>query len=511
MESVVPKTPPGQCPMTGSSAMKAAPDSPETESAVAVDGDTRQAASSHPAIAVSPRTIPVAKGLPLIGSLFRILRNPLEGMLSMQRECGSVFSFKVFNQKILVMAGTDVNRFLSEEGKDCIISSEYWKDLTNYWQCPYVLISIDGQIHIDERRLWKQYISRDVANSEQTQMFDVLRDCVDEYAHDNPVSARRFFRTLITRELSFLFTGEVFRLPAELSESLVEWMKVLLNVKGTKSWPGFIMWLPYFRKHEKNVKAFADDLLLRARSRLHEDSLFSMVIKRVDADPDRNEAELMIILLLPFIAGLDTLANAVTMLFHEMLNDPALMARVQSDVDAACEANGGHVPSPEKMRAIPALFGACQETLRRYPIAFGSMRHAGKDFEYQGYHVPAGQQLIFLNASPHFDPTLFPDPYRFDIDRFLEPRMEQRTRYAFSPYGRGPHICLGAAMAESIFLSTVACLLRDYEFSAVIPGKRYEPIFEPGMTLSDKFSIRIRKRALIQKQTQTQTSLQGAV
>jgi cytochrome P450 len=441
------------------------------------------------------RSIPVARGLPLIGSLFRLIPDPLEGFVSMTRECGSAFYFKIFHQKMLVMAGTDVNRFLSEEGKDCIISAEYWKDLVSYWECPHVLIALDGQPHIDERRLWKRYISRDVANGEQSQMFNVLRDCTDLYAHGNAISTRQFCRTIITRELSFLFTGEVFHLPSELAQSLVEYMKTLLSVKATKSWPGFVMRLPFFRKHEKNVKKFADELLRRARTHLDEDSLFSMVIKRVDADPNRNEAELVPILLLPFIAGLDTLANAMTFLFHELVNDPELLARVRVDVDAACEANNGRVPPPEQMRSIPALFGLCQETLRRYPIAFASMRHAAKDFDYEGYHVNAGQQIIFFTSSSHFDSQFFRDPYKFDIDRFLEPRMEQRARYAFSPYGRGPHICLGAAMAESIFLSTVACLLRYYDFSAAIPGKRYKTIYEPGPSISDKFSMKISKRA----------------
>jgi cytochrome P450 len=440
------------------------------------------------------RQIPVARGLPLIGSLFRLVRNPLEGFLSMTRECGSVFFFKIFHKKMLVMAGTDVNRFLSEEGKDCIISSEQWKDLAAYWECPHVLIALDGQQHIEERRQWKRYISRDVANGEQDQMFNVLRDFTDLYAHGKAISVNQFSRSLITRELSFLFTNEIFQLPPNLTESVGEYLKTLLNVKANKALPNFVLRLPPFRRHEKNVKAFGADLLRRARTHLDEDSLFSMVIKRVDADPERNENELLPILLLPFIAGLDTLASTMTFLFYELLNNPELTARVRADVDAACEANGGQLPPPEQMRHIPALFGVCQETMRRYPVAFAAARHAAKDFEYQGYQVKAGQQIIFFTSSPHFDAQLFPDPNKFDIDRFLEPRLEQRTRYAFSPYGRGPHICLGAAMAESIFLSTVACLLRHYEFTAAKPGKQYNMTFSPGPCLPDKFRMHIKKR-----------------
>lgn len=438
--------------------------------------------------------IPVAKGLPLLGSLLPFIRNPLTALIVMTKTNGSMFFVKLLHKKLLVMGGTDVNRFLSEEGKDCIISEEQWKDLRDYWQCPNMLIAMDGQPHIDERRQWKRYISREVAHGEQDQMFTVIRQFVDPYTNSDGVSVNLFSRALVTRELSYLFTGEIFQLPDDLSESIGEYLKMLLVVKLNKSLPAFVLRFPFFQRHEKRVQAFGAELLRRARGKLHEDSLFSMAIKRVDADPTRNDAELLPILLTPFIAGLDTLASSLTFLMQELLNNPALLSRVRTEIDAACAANYGQLPLPENMRTLPALFGLCQETLRRYPVAFASLRHAASDFTYQGHQVKKGQQILFFNAAPHFDAQYFPNPDAFDIDRFLEPRMEQRARYAFSPYGRGPHICLGAALAESIFLSTTACLLRHYEFSAVEPNKRYPMIFNPGPSLPNRFRMRIRRR-----------------
>ena len=270
---------------------------------------------------------------------------------------------------------------------------------------------------------------------------------------------------------------------------------MLLVVKLNKSLPAFVLRLPFFRRHEKRVQAFGAELFWRARTKLDEDSLFSMAIKRVDADPSLSEAELLPILLTPFIAGLDTLASSLTFLLQELLNNPTLLKRVRDEIDAACAANSGQLPLPENMRAIPALFGLCQEVLRYYPVAFGTLRHAAKDFSYQGHTVQKGQQIMFFTAAPHFDERYFRGADQFDIDRFLEPRMEQRARYAFSPYGRGPHICLGAALAESIFLSTTACLLRDYEFGAVEPNKRYPMIFNPGPSLPNRFRMQIRRRS----------------
>lgn len=441
-------------------------------------------------------TIPTAKGLPLLGSLLQLARNPLTALMVMTQENGSMFFIKVLHKKVLVMGGVDVNRFMSEEGKDCIISGEQWKDLRDYWESPRMLIAMDGQPHIEERRQWKRYLSREVAHGEQDQMFTVIRQLVDGYTEQNEVSANLFSRALVTRELSYLFTGEIIQLPDDLSESIGEYLKMLLVVKLNKSLPSFVLHFPSFRRHEKRVKAFGADLLRRARGKLDEDSLFSMMIKRVDADPSRSEAELLPILITPFIAGLDTLASTLTFLLQELLNNPALLKRVRDEIDAACDANDGQLPLPENMRTIPALFAVCQETLRRYPVAFGTLRHAAQDFSYQGHAVKKGQQIFFFTAAPHFDERYFRGADQFDIDRFLEPRMEQRARYAFSPYGRGPHICLGAALAESIFLSTTACLLRHYEFSATEPGKRYPMIFNPGPSLPNRFRMRISRRFL---------------
>lgn len=440
-------------------------------------------------------TIPTAKGLPLIGSLLQLMRNPLTALMVMTQENGSMFFVKILHKKLLVMGGVDVNRFLSEEGKDCIISEEQWKDLRAYWQCPHMLIAMDGQPHIDERRQWKRYISREVAHGEQDKLFDVIRQFMDEHSQESSVSVNPFCRSLITRELSYLFTGEIFQLPPDLADSIGEYLKMLLVVKLNKSLPAFVLRLPFFRRHEKRVQAFGAELLRRARAKLNEDSLFSMAIKRVDADPSLSETELLPILLTPFIAGLDTLASSLTFLLQELLNNPALLKRVRDEIDAACAANNGQLPLPENMRTIPALFGLCQEVLRYYPVAFGTLRHAACDFSYQGKQVQKGQQIMFFTAAPHFDERYFRGADQFDIDRFLEPRMEQRARYAFSPYGRGPHICLGAALAESIFLSTTACLLRDYEFTATEAGKRYPMIFNPGPSLPNRFRMQIRRRA----------------
>jgi cytochrome P450 len=454
-----------------------------------------QPAQSLP-VSPAPGAMPSADGLPVIGPLIPLLRNPLAFFRSMAVKKGPVFRIKIFTENMIVLSGTDTNRFMSEEGREVVTSGEIWRDLQDFWQCPHLIISMDGQPHMDERRNFKHYMSRDIANSEQAGVTGVIRACVNDFANGQAVSVRKLMQRLLSHELSYLFTGAAMKLPDELSHSIQVYQTTTLNTLMAKRYPRFVLKMPPFSNHEKRVHAFVRTLIARAKELEEEDSFFTFLLRRAGGDPERAFRESMPLFLLPFIAGLDTLASTLLFFLHEMVNNEPVLTRVVREVDEACERNGGEIPSPQELRKIPALFGVCSETMRRYPVAFGNQRTAAKDFVYKGYPIKAGEKLLFYTAQPHFDEKIFRDPDRFDIDRFLEPRLEQKVRYAFSPYGRGPHICLGAAMADSLFMTTVACLLRHFTFNAAKPGKRYKMLFHPGPTLPDGFSVTIRRRAL---------------
>lgn len=438
---------------------------------------------------------PLAKGLPIIGNMLDLIFNPLQGLTRLCRENGPVFRFRAFTEEFLVMAGTDVNRFLSEEGKDCVYSAEFWKDLVAYWHNPDALIALDGKAHIEERRQWKHYVSREVAHNEQQGIVASLKDYLQEVPAGEPVSARGFTRTLVSRELSFLFTGEAIKLEPALASAIIDYQRILFNTLLARKYPRWVLRLPWFRRDEKAVNAFAQELIEKTRREsTGEDSFYQWALRRVTEDPKRSEAELIATFLTPFIAGLDTVANTLLFLIREITENPALCQQVQAELDQAYSANGGEIPAPAELRQLPALFGLIQETLRRYPVAFANMRHASRDFDYAGKTIRKGSQIIFFTAQPHFDPQYFSNPLQFDIERFNPPRSEQKTRYAFSPFGRGPHICLGAAMAESLLLSSVACLLHDYRIEAAEPGKKFRYLFDPSLSLPDGFKVKISKR-----------------
>jgi cytochrome P450 family 6 len=89
------------------------------------------------------------------------------------------------------------------------------------------------------------------------------------------------------------------------------------------------------------------------------------------------------------------------------------------------------------------------ETLRKYPILPFLDRKCCSDYEL---HAPKGNGTIILPAHTgvfisvlalHSDPTYFPEPQKFDADRFTEENKNSRPNYTYLPFGNGPRMCIG--------------------------------------------------------------------
>ena len=64
------------------------------------------------------------------------------------------------------------------------------------------------------------------------------------------------------------------------------------------------------------------------------------------------------------------------------------------------------------------------------------------------YVIREGELLYVATSVPHFMQEFYPNPEKFDIDRYEKPRAEHLKPGVYSPYGRGPHTCLGKSLAE---------------------------------------------------------------
>lgn len=184
-----------------------------------------------------------------------------------------------------------------------------------------------------------------------------------------------------------------------------------------------------------------------------------------------------------FVAGHETTAAALAWALSFLARDPALLARVHAEVDAL----SGRVPGMADLPSLPLTLRVFKEALRYYPPVFALARQAIEDTSIGDITIPRGAVALFSAYSLHHRESLWPDPGRFDPDRFLPEAEAARSRNAFIPFGLGPRSCIGNhfALIEGPLVLAVLLQRADFELLA-------DPIPAPQATLRPKGGLPMR-------------------
>lgn len=170
-----------------------------------------------------------------------------------------------------------------------------------------------------------------------------------------------------------------------------------------------------------------------------------------------NDNEVRDELVIIFLAGHETTALAMTYVWYLLSQHPAVEAKLHAELDAVL---GGRAPTHEDLGALPYTRMVIEESMRLYPPAPGlSGRVALKDDEIAGQRIPKGAMVLITPWVVHRHRKLWEAPERFDPERFSPERSQGRPRFAYMPFGGGPRVCIGAALAMTeavLILATLA-------------------------------------------------------
>ncbi|MFF4403023.1 cytochrome P450 [Streptoverticillium reticulum] len=140
---------------------------------------------------------------------------------------------------------------------------------------------------------------------------------------------------------------------------------------------------------------------------------------------------------------------------HELGRHPYVEHRLQEETD---EVLGGRPARHEDLARLPYAGRVVTEVLRlAAPPLVG--RRALRELDLAGYRVPQGADVAFCPHALHRHPDLYPDPLRFDPDRWLPGRARTLPRGAFLPFGAGDHQCIGSSLGTAhatLALCTIA-------------------------------------------------------
>lgn len=441
---------------------------------------------------------PSVPGLPFIGNAWSMMRDPLQFLRQAHATHGDVFRIRAPRRNMVVLAGVEANRWFGAEGRDALESSTFWRGMMQEVRAPHLIVGIDGPDHSQMRRLVRENLSPGVVEAHGSEVVDLLHDLMAEVEPGSAFSCIDFTRKITSLEVNLLLSGRNSMSDWQSIVDVVEYSRWVSNIKTLRKWPRLAVLLPRYRKLKRNTARFLRSI---RDGQTHAAGWFRSGIEAQQRRPDLfTEGDLLAHFLIGYAGGVDTVGVTLSFALRELLRDGgALYERVRAEVDDACDANGGKLPPPLELKRLQDLMGTCYETLRLYPAAFGMGRHAARDFEFGGYRVRKGTEVLAFTTGTHTDSAYFPDPYRFDIERFRPPREEHRQKFVFAPYGKGPHVCLGAGMAEMMLPLTLAILIRNYDLCLARPEKEYRTVFDPSTSLPGGFELRyLGRRQLVQ-------------
>ncbi|XP_043190447.1 cytochrome P450 9e2-like [Amphibalanus amphitrite] len=163
-----------------------------------------------------------------------------------------------------------------------------------------------------------------------------------------------------------------------------------------------------------------------------------------------------------YVAGYDTTATVITFACYALATEPAVQAAARDELDQVLARHGGRL-TYEAVSELRYLDRVISETLRLYSPSMRIERECSRDYRVPGTELtlPAGTLVAMPVITMHRDPEYFPDPMRFDPDRFLPEEKEKRHPCVYIPFGSGPRNCIAQRFALFEIKVALACVLRD--------------------------------------------------
>ena len=387
---------------------------------------------------------PRASGrLPFIGHVLKMTGDIRAFFTEQYLKHGPVFEVNALGHNFVVMAGQEANLFMVREGKSHLRTREVWEGFKDSLGAATLLVGMDGADHRLLRRTKRNGYSRAYILERMPQAVAVVERELAELPLDRPVPVVYLMQRVMTEQLALLSAGASSR---ERIDDIITFNNAMLMVFIARRYPKFMMRAPRVKRARRRLELLIERVLHEHELKLSggEDTARDLVDDLLElhrSAPDfLADTDMFIAAMGPFMVGLDTVASTTAFALYALLKHPDLLERARAEADALFAR--GDLTS-ESIQGMTATRGVILETLRMYPIGPSLPRTVANSFDFAGYRIPDGTSLLVATTVTHYLPEFFPDPERFDIDRYSPERRENVQPGAFAPFGLGHHSCLG--------------------------------------------------------------------
>lgn len=425
------------------------------------------------------------------GGLLAFRRDPLRFLGDLAREHGDVVCFRLGPQEVFLINDPEMIRAV-------LVTED-----RRFSKGPGIrvigrllgqgLLTSEGDFHRRQRRLAQPAFHRQrIAGYAQT-MSEYAREWQTRWDDGESLDVAREMGGLTLRiAAKTLFDSEVVEEIRDVSEALTESLR--LYTLATLPFAARLEpFLPFLTRRFHTARARLDGVVYRMiaqRRASGEDrgDLLSMLLLACDAEGGggamtdlqlRDEAMTLL------LAGHETTANALAWTWYLLSQNGEAEARLHAEVDKVLR---GRAPTVDDVPHLPYTRMVVSEAMRCYPPAWLIARRALEDCPLGAFTVPAGVLVLMSQWVTHHDPRYYPEPFRFDPERWTPERAATRPKFAYYPFGGGSRVCIGEQFAWMEGVLVLAALASHWQFRPV-PGHRVMP--QPVITLRPRYGIQM--------------------
>ncbi|MBT2510489.1 cytochrome P450 [Streptomyces sp. ISL-98] len=428
---------------------------------------------------VEPSPIPRAAGsLPLFGHAFRLFPDPLPFIASLRREYGPLveITLQPGTNTLVVQDPTLIRAMLTDPIASTLDKGPFFDEMRELLGDSVVTVA--GDEHTAKRRQMYPAFAR----PELGRYVDIMRTATEAELEAWAPGQRLDVRETMIRLSLDMLTKTVFsdRLAPATFRQLRQNMALVMDSVGVRIMlPGWAKRLPLpvnrrFDRARADIRATISAAVTELRATGHDTGDMLSVLMTVPDEqtgqPPTDEQICNEVLTLA-LAGTENTATILAWVLYELARHPDIEADV---LDELGKVLGDRPVTFADTSQLPLLDRVIKEVLRLHVTGWILTRRTLTETTLGQWTLPAGTNLAYCQHALHRDPGLYPDPLRFDPDRWLD-GTQKPPPGALLSWGAGKHRCIGDRFAMMELITGLATILRQVRFT-LKSGQTVRPV-----------------------------------
>lgn len=429
----------------------------------------RTASLAHP---IEAEVAPCPPGIPLLGHFRQFNRDRAGFLTHLARDYGDVAEFRLGLDRFFLLNHPDYIR-------DVLVTHQAnfhkGRALTRAKRLMGEgLVTSEDAFHLRQRRLMQPAFHRQHIATYASAMVERAARLANEWQDGADVEMRaEMTRLTLGIVCKVLFNTEADGEAAEVGQAFSELMELTTFMLAPFS--EYLEKLPLPQAIRfRRAKARLDRVvykIIRERRQSGEDQgdLLSMLLAAEDHEGGTGrmeDAQVHDELMTLLVAGHETLANGLTFTFYLLSQHPDIEAKLHHEIDSVL---GGSLATVEDLSRLPYTEMVLAESMRVYPPVWFLGRRALQPYQVGGFTIPKGSFIVLSQWVTHHDPRYYPDPDRFDPERWTPEARASRPKFVYFPFGAGVRGCIGEPFAWMEGRLALATLAQQWQMR-LVPG-----------------------------------------